>query len=167
MEIQLVGVTDELRKLVDTYNKPPRDTFRRHHTPGLRGGMPPEKVQENELYDAWLVSLKPGDAVYYDYFENWHGGRRFTTVKNRTKTGMIRLADDSLVEQNGRVKGESRYLQPYTEDYRIFDQRKKILYTLNNMKFDHLPNEGLVMILKAVKEAESLLLSLPGLGKDE
>jgi hypothetical protein len=160
MDVQLVKVTDDIRKLTDHFNKPPRETFKRHHPSGWNKDKPltEDQQRENELYDAWLASMKPGDVVYYDYFEGWHGGRRFTKFKSRTKTGMIRLEDGKLVEQNGRVKGESHYLQPYTAEYRLFDQRKGVLAKLRNRTFDHLTNEGLVYILQAIERAESIVL---------
>lgn len=149
-----------LEKHTKELNSPPKDTFRRHMPAHWRKDepLPEDKQRENELYDAWLQSLKPGDAVYYNWRSEWSSGRDFTTVKSKTKTGMIRLEDGKLIEQNGRVKGEfHRYLQPYTEEYRVHDQRKNILHKLSTLKLDHLTNDGLTIVMEAIMRAEGML----------
>lgn len=132
----------------------PKDTFK-HTSERWNDGDAEKKAIA--LYQAWLKSLKPGDMVYYDYWSGWHGGRTITTVKNITKTGMIRLADDKLVETDGRVKGERRYLQPYTEAYEHHKKRLKAIYELSCMKYEHFTDEGLALIIQAIGQAESLL----------
>lgn len=159
---------DALKILTKKLNNPPRDTFTRHRLNWAdKGVLPEEKVAENSMYDGWLRSLKAGDVVYYNSYSGYHSHHRVTTVKNLTKTGMVRLADDTLVEKDGRVKGNGMfsYLQPYTEEYVIHKKRGKIVQKLNSMKFEHLTNEGLALVIKAIQEAESMLPKLLDAGE--
>lgn len=156
---------EALKILVKKLNDPPRGTFTRHKLNwNDKGVLPEDKAKENDLYDSWLRNLKAGDMVWYTHYAGWGSNyRRFTTVKNLTKTNMIRLTDDTLVDSDGHIKGGGGsycYLQPYTEEYEAHKKRGKTVQKLNSMKFDHLTNDGLALVIQAIQQAEAMLPKL-------
>ncbi|ATO48545.1 hypothetical protein P4V86_03275 [Brevibacillus laterosporus] len=106
----------------------------------------------------WVKSLKEGDKVAY-YNTIQHGSERrykILTVKKITSKGKIRLSDDTLFDEKGDYRSGTGWyrnfyrLEPVTKEIIDHIRRTKILYDLNNTKFDSLTLDKLEEIIKII-----------------
>lgn len=98
-------------------------------------------TKEQEEYDAWLKSLKPGDKAM---LRSWGDGIVVATVESVTKSGRIRTGNREF-NPDGRQRGGSGYsrarLQPVTPEIWELFRKSKIIEGFQKLKVEHIPAE--------------------------
>ena len=106
----------------------------------------------NDERKEWLKSLRVGDKVCYKY--GLYGKDfTFTTVKNITKGGRIRLNCDTLLDLDGKVRrsyGFSIKIYPITQEVLDSIKKSKMVNKLYRFDFNSLSLEQLEQIYSII-----------------
>lgn len=103
-----------------------------------------------EEYNQWLSSLQVGDEVAYRWGNFWV----ITTIKSKTPSGRLNLANGITVNNDGSIRGNKYFsIRPSTPEIKQEIWRVRALQKIrNNFNADNLSNEELTIVLKLIKD---------------
>lgn len=111
--------------------------------------------------NAWVQALKPGDEVFYRYWNYGWGPYSLEAVEKVTPTGRIVLRNGLTFNPDGRERTSNRHshmLEQATPELRekvVHDQRKRLLVgNLAGVTWSSLPLETLERITELVESAK-------------